>query len=33
MNYFLLPCELIGAAIEAVLVKVSTLLEGKFEWM
>ena len=33
MDYFLLPCELIGAAVEAVLVKVSTLLEGKLEWM
>ena len=32
MNFFLIP-ELIGSAIEAVLVKVSTLLEGKFEWM
>lgn len=33
MNYFLLPCEIIGAAVEAVLVKVSSFLEGKFEWM
>ena len=32
MNFFFIP-ELIGAAVEAVLVKVSTLLEGKFEWM
>jgi hypothetical protein len=33
MNYFLLPCEIIGAAIEVVLVKASAFLEGKFEWM
>lgn len=33
MNYFLLPCELIGAAIEAVLVKVSNFFANKLEWM
>ena len=32
MNYFLIP-ELIGSAVEALLVKVTTALEGKFEWM
>ena len=33
MDYFFYIPELIGAAVEAVLVKISTLLEGKLEWM
>lgn len=33
MNYFLLPCELIGAALEALLTKVSDLFANKLEWM
>ena len=33
MNYFLLPCELLGAAIEAVLRKASDFFTNKLEWM
>jgi hypothetical protein len=33
MNYFLIPCELLGAAVEAVLVKASNFLATKLEWM
>lgn len=33
MNYFLIPCELLGAAVEAVLAKALNLLASKLEWM
>lgn len=33
MNYFLIPCELLGAAVEAVLAKTLNLLASKLEWM
>ena len=33
MNYFLLPCELLGAALEAVLRKASDFFANKLEWM
>ena len=33
MNYFLLPCELIGVAIEALLTKASDFFANKLEWM
>ncbi len=29
MNYFLLPCELIGAAVEALLTKASDFFAGR----
>ena len=33
MNYFLLPCELLGAALEAVLTKASDFFANNLEWM
>jgi hypothetical protein len=33
MNYFLIPCELIGAAVEAVLSKTLNFFATKLEWM
>ena len=33
MNYFLLPCELIGAALEALLTEASDFFANKLEWM
>lgn len=33
MNYFLIPCELLGAAVEAVLAKALNFLATKLEWM